>query len=130
MTYLEVPVVRVVVLSSAAFKTIRRTTRERDFKPNFGNVEGAKLIDKETDEETLVLKVPCDYVGDADDDKTRGAVLFGHKSDDEILARCVSQCEGDPIYVDDCLTGVDDKSGAMDENEVNVLEIQTSSGGE
>jgi hypothetical protein len=77
-----------------------------------------------------MVRFPCEYVGDADDDKTRGAALFGHKNDDEILARCISQCEGESIYIDDCLTGVEDKSGAMDENEVNVLEIPVSSGGD
>jgi hypothetical protein len=68
------------VFSSAAFKTIRRTTRDRDYKPDFGEMEAAKLTNTSTGEETKMVRFPCEYVGDADDDKTRGAALFGHKT--------------------------------------------------
>ncbi|WP_263019818.1 hypothetical protein [Natronobiforma cellulositropha] len=118
------------VLSSSAFKTIRNTARERDFKPRLGDVEAVRVTNTNTDTERLQLKVPCDYVGDEDDGRTRGAVLFGHKSDEEIYARCISQCEGESIYVDECATPVDDRSGAQGEEDVFVFEIPTTNGGD
>jgi|GEM_PF-3108507 len=118
------------VLSSSAFKTIRRSTRERGFRPDLGDVTGMRVTNEGTGSEWLALKVPCDYEGEADDDRTRGAVLFGHRTDDEILARCISQCEGDPIFVDECTTAVGDNSAARADDGVFVYRIPTTGGGD
>jgi hypothetical protein len=121
---------RGAIFSSAAFKTIRRTTKDRGFKPRFGDVDAAELTHQVTGQPRLVLRVPCDYVGDKDDGRTRGAALFGHKKESEILARCISQCEGEPIFIDDCLVDDDNKAASMSENEVNVYKIPTNLGGD
>lgn len=114
------------VLSASAFKTIRRQARALDFQPELGEVEALRVINKETGEERLQLKVPCEDT--SSEDRVRGAVLFGCYTDEQVRARCISQTKGEPIYIQECEVPAGDRSDSVEE--VSVLEIPTSKRGD
>lgn len=116
------------VLSASGFKTIRRQARALDFRPKLGEVEALRVINEETGEDRLQLKIPCEDV--SSENRTRGAVLFGCYNDEEVRARCISQTKGEPIYIQECEVPAEDRSDSVGNEEVTVLEIPTNERGD
>jgi hypothetical protein len=113
--------------SSSAFKTVRGAIRKEGYKIKRGDVVGKRVINDKKDYERNVLKLPCEFRGQAEDDRTRGAVMFAHTDDTEIFVRCISQCEGEPVYIRECTEPADDHSRSG-EDDMFTIEIPTAGG--
>lgn len=109
------------VLSSAVFKAIRRSTRERGFRPDLGNATGFRVTNEEEDVERLAFKAPCEVSG-GEDDSEKAAVLYGLESDDRMQARCISKVEGEPAVVEACVGSPSDRGSGKD---MDITRFQT-----
>lgn len=116
------------VFSSSAFKTIRQAIREDGYQPQMADVTGKRVLNEETNYEREVLKIPCRYRKADTEERTHGAVLFAHTDEEEVFVRCISQCEGEPIYVRECTVPITDRGAARDTDDIFMLKIPTNGG--
>lgn len=128
LTAREMGQLRGRVFSSSAFKAIRQAIREDGYRPQMGDVTGKRVLNEDTDYERKVLKIPCRYRNAASEDRTHGAVLYAHMDSEEVFVRCISQCEGEPIYVRECTVPITDRGAARDADDIFTLKIPTNGG--
>lgn len=117
------------LFSSSAFKTIRQTIQDDGYYPQLEDVTAKRVINTDENYEREVMKIPCEYQGDEPDGRTRGAVLFAHRDNEEVFVRCISQCEGEPVLVRENADPVDDRGPANPDSDVFTLEIPGASAG-
>lgn len=114
------------VMSSRAFKTIRREIRKMGFRPDFGDgAVSLEFTDTQSGQSWEAFKVDCPA---RDENTARNALLFARKGNGKIRVRGIGK-DDDDMHICDCSSEIGD-NGSSDRESMTHFVIPSTRGGD